>query len=164
MKTRRREVLAGMAGVVGGVLVPFSFAGAEQTAASQTGAREAVSGIGGVFIRAKDPKALGQWYQDKLGITVVPKSEGDPVWQQEAGPTAFAVFSETSKYFGDASKQWMLNFRVRDLDKMAAQLEADGVPVKVDPTTYPNGRFARIHDPEGNAVELWQPMKAGGGK
>jgi predicted enzyme related to lactoylglutathione lyase len=57
-------------------------------------------------------------------------------------------------------KQWMINFRVGDLDKMAEQLEAAGITVKVDPMTYPNGRFARIHDPEGNPIELWQPLKA----
>ncbi len=88
---------------------------------------ERVTGIGGFFFRAKDPKALGLWYQQHLGISLMPSSEGDPVWEQEAGPTAFAPFPETSKYFGDAQKVWMLNFRVRDLDKMAAQLRAAGI-------------------------------------
>src|SRR6476659_4695774 len=118
---------------------------------------EKVTGIGGFFFRAKDPKALGSWYQQHLGISLIPSSEGDPVWKQEAGPTAFAPFPETSKYFGDAQKVWMLNFRVRDLDKMAAQLRAAGIEVKMDPQSYPNGRFARVHDPEGNPIELWQP-------
>ena len=71
--------------------------------------------------------------------------------------TAFAPFKETSDYFGDASKSWMVNFRVRDLDKIAAQLQAAGIAVKIDPQSYPNGRFARLHDPEGNPIELWQP-------
>src|SRR6266571_2165360 len=118
---------------------------------------EKVIGIGGFFFRAKDPKALGLWYQQHLGISLIPSSEGDPVWEQEAGPTAFAPFPETSKYFGDAQKVWMLNFRVRDLDKMAAQLQAAGIAVKIDAQSYPNGRFARLHDPEGNPIELWQP-------
>jgi predicted enzyme related to lactoylglutathione lyase len=122
---------------------------------------EKVTGIGGFFFRAKDPKALGRWYQQHLGVSLIPSSEGDPVWEQEAGPTAFAPFPETSKYFGDAQKVWMLNFRVRDLDKMAAQLEAAGIEVKMDPQSYPNGRFARVHDPEGNPIELWQPAKPG---
>jgi predicted enzyme related to lactoylglutathione lyase len=69
----------------------------------------------------------------------------------------FRSFKETSDYFGDASKVWMLNFRVRDLDKMAAQLQAAGIAVKMDPQSYPYGRFARLHDPEGNPIELWQP-------
>ena len=117
---------------------------------------EKVTGIGGLFFRAHDPKALGLWYQQHLGISLIPSSEGDPVWEQEAGPTAFAPFPETSKYFGDAQKVWMLNFRVRDLDKMAAQLRAAGIEIKIYPPD-PTGRFARVHDPEGNPIELWQP-------
>jgi glyoxylase I family protein len=118
---------------------------------------EKVTGIGGFFFRAKDPKALALWYQQHLGILTIPTSDGETAWQQEAGATAFAPFPETSKYFGDASKVWMLNFRVRDLDKMAAQLQAAGIEVKIDPQSYPYGRFARLHDPEGNPIELWQP-------
>ena len=123
---------------------------------------EKVTGIGGFFFRAKDPKALGLWYQQHLGISVVPTSAEQSPWLQEAGPTAFAPFKETSGYFGDMTKVWMLNFRVRDLDKMAAQLQAAGIEVKVDPQSYPNGRFARVHDPEGNPIELWQPAKPAG--
>jgi glyoxylase I family protein len=119
---------------------------------------EKVMGIGGFFFRAKDPKALALWYQQHLGVGLIPTSAGDPVWQQEAGPTAFAPFPETSKYFGDTQKVWMLNFRVRDLDKMAAQLQAAGIDIKIYPPD-PTGRFARVHDPEGNPIELWQPAK-----
>ena len=118
---------------------------------------EKVTGIGGFFFRAKDPKALALWYQQHLGILTIPTSDGETAWQQQAGATAFTPFPETSKYFGDAQKVWMLNFRVRDLDKMAAQLQAAGIEVKVDPESYPYGRFARLHDPEGNPIELWQP-------
>jgi len=118
---------------------------------------EKVTGIGGFFFRAKDPKALGCWYEQHLGILPIPTSYGETVWQQEAGPTAFAPFEETTDYFGDASRLWMVNFRVRDLDKMAARLQAAGIAVKIDPQSYPNGRFARLHDPEGNPIELWQP-------
>ena len=121
---------------------------------------EKVTGIGGFFFRAKDPKALGLWYQQHLGVSLIPTSHEESPWQQEAGPTAFASFPEKSKYFGDVQKVWMLNFRVRDLDKMAAQLEAAGIAVKIDPQSYPNGRFARLHDPEGNPIELWQPKVA----
>ncbi len=120
---------------------------------------EKVTGIGGFFFRAKDPKALGRWYQQHLGVSLIPTSYEESPWQQEAGPTAFAPFKETSDYFGDTQKVWMLNFRVRDLDKMAAQLQAAGIAVKIDPQSYPNGRFARLHDPEGNPIELWQPTK-----
>jgi glyoxylase I family protein len=118
---------------------------------------EKVVGIGGFFFRAKDPKALALWYQQNLGILTIPTKDGETSWQQEAGATAFTPFPETTKYFGDPQKVWMLNFRVRDLDKMAAQLQAAGIEVKVDPESYPYGRFGRLHDPEGNPIELWQP-------
>ena len=120
---------------------------------------EKVTGIGGLFFQAHDPKALGRWYQQHLGILLAPSSYEDSVWQQEAGPTVFEPLPETSELFGDAHKAWTVNFRVRDLDKMAAQLRAAGIAVKIDPQSYPNGRFASLHDPEGNPIQLWQPAK-----
>ena len=110
---------------------------------------ERVTGIGGLFVRAHDRAALGHWYQQHLGISLTPSSYEESVWRQEAGPTVFAPFAQTSNYFGDAHKVWMVNFRVRDLDRMAAQLRAAGIAVEIDPQSYPNGRFARLHDPEG---------------
>jgi predicted enzyme related to lactoylglutathione lyase len=109
-----------------------------------------------LFFRARDPVALGRWYQEHFGITLTPSSYQELPWQQEAGPTVFSPFPETSDYFGN-SRQWMVNFRVRDLDAMAAQLRAAGIAIDVDPKHYPNGRFARLHDLEGNPIELWQP-------
>jgi glyoxylase I family protein len=158
VKTQRREMLKVLTAAAGSALLPGSFAFAEPTPAAGDLPKERVTGIGGFFFRAQDPKTLAQWYQDHLGVFVIPHSANDPVWQQQAGPTAFAPFPATTGYFGDPTKQFMINFRVADLDKMATQLEAAGITVKVDPKTYPNGRFARIHDPEGNPVELWQPM------
>ena len=118
---------------------------------------ERVTGIGGFFFRAKDPDKLAKWYEDNLGVTTIPKSYEAKPWRQEAGTTAFAPFKQDTTYFGDMRNQWMLNFRVRDLDRMVAQLRAAGSTVEVNPETYPNGRFAKTHDPEGNPIELWQP-------
>jgi len=118
---------------------------------------EKVSGIGGVFFRAKDPAALRQWYEQLLGVTRTPTDYEQRPWEQAAGPTVFEPFSEDTEYFGRPAQAWMLNFRVRNLDAMVAQLRAAGAEVKVDPESYPNGRFARTHDPEGNPVELWEP-------
>ncbi|HUJ33226.1 MAG TPA: VOC family protein [Candidatus Acidoferrum sp.] len=118
---------------------------------------EKVSGIGGFFFRARDPGALARWYSDHLGVAPVPSNEGDASWRQEAGETAFAPLPATTEYFGDAGKTWMINFRVRDLDAMVAQLRAAGIAVEVDPEPYPYGRFARLNDPEGNPIQLWQP-------
>jgi glyoxylase I family protein len=114
---------------------------------------EKVTGIGGFFFRAKDPKSLSKWYSDHLGIS----AETQQPWQQEAGTTAFTPFPESTKYFGNDSKVWMLNFRVRDLEAMAAQLHGAGIHVDIDPQKYPYGRFAHLQDPEGNPIELWQP-------
>ena len=129
-----------------------------QTADKSGGMKmEKVAGIGGLFFRAHDPKALANWYLQHLGIDLTPTGEGGTVWQQEAGPTSFTPFPETTKYFGDPNKAWMINFRVHDLDKMVAQLRTAGIEVK-DPESYPGiGRFTRLHDPEGNPIELWQP-------
>jgi len=118
---------------------------------------EKVSGIGGVFFKAKDPAALRQWYEQLLGVTRTPTDYEQRPWEQAAGPTVFEPFSEDTEYFGRPAQAWMLNFRVRNLDAMVAQLRAAGAEVKVDPESYPNGRFARTHDPEGNPVELWEP-------
>jgi len=116
-----------------------------------------VTGIGGVFFRSKDPTALAQWYKDHLGIDLVPADYDQQPWMQEAGPTAFAPFPQDTDYFGRAEQQWMLNFRVRDLDAMVEQLRAAKIEVTVNAETYPNGRFARLYDPEGNPIQLWEP-------
>jgi len=118
---------------------------------------EKVTGIGGLFFRARDPGALGRWYQEHLGITLTPSSYEELPWNQEAGPTAFSPFPGATDYFGDPKQAWMVNFRVRNLDAMAAQLRTAGIAIEVDPQQYPNGRFARLHDPEGNPIELWEP-------
>lgn len=119
--------------------------------------KEKVAGIGGLFFRAETPAKLAQWYQENLGISLVPKSYDIEPWHQEAGPTVFAPFSQDTEYFGNASKVWMVNFRVDDLDAMIAQLRNAGIEVTPDIQEYPNGRFARLYDPEGNPIELWEP-------
>jgi glyoxylase I family protein len=118
---------------------------------------ERVVGIGGLFFRSRDPKKLAEWYQLHLGIDPVPTEYGHPGWQQAAGPTVFSPFPMNTDYFGSPQQAWMVNFRVRSLDAMVAQLRKANIEVKVDPEKYPNGRFARLHDPEGNPIELWEP-------
>lgn len=118
---------------------------------------EKVTGIGGFYFRANNPQALAAWYETHLGILPVSDDEDDPTWQQEAGTTLFAPLPKKSSYFGKADHNWAITFRVADLDAMVAQLEAAGIDVDVDEDFYPNGRFARLQDPEGNAIELWEP-------
>lgn len=119
---------------------------------------EKVLGFGGFFFRAEDPEALAEWYRTHLGIDRVPPDYETPCWMQEAGPTVFAPFEKLTEYFGDGDRQFMLNFRVADLDAMVAKLEAAGIAVRRDPDApYPDGNFAWLNDPEGNPIELWQP-------
>ena len=118
---------------------------------------EKILGIGGFFFRSHDPDSLAKWYETHFGITLVPKDYDQPSWHQQAGVTVFAPFPQDTEYFGNPDKLWMINFRVRNLDAMVAQLRAANVQVTVDPKEYPNGRFARTHDPEGNPIELWEP-------
>ncbi|MDC0736970.1 VOC family protein [Cognatishimia sp. SS12] len=118
-----------------------------------------VDGIGGVFFRAEDPKALAEWYERHLGIDPV----AEVPWTTAAGHTVFAPFAKDTSYFGRDSQQWMINFRVADLAAMIAQLEAAGIAVQTNPAWDADGaygKFARIHDPEGNPIELWEPPKA----
>ncbi len=118
----------------------------------------AVTGIGGFFFRSDDPEALAQWYLTHLGVGAPP---GVFIWDQQAGPTVFAPFKFDSDYFA-ADKRWMLNLRVDDLDGLIASLKAAGIEVltKAEWDAPEVGRFARIHDPEGNPIELWEPAAA----
>ena len=117
---------------------------------------EKVRGIGGVFFRAKDPEALGEWYAKNLGVPRAPTDMETPPWVSDGGVTVFAPFSEATDYF-PASQQVMINFRVDDLDAMLAQLRSAGNEPFNEQTMEGIGRFAHIHDPGGNAVELWEP-------
>ncbi len=117
-------------------------------------------GVGGVFLIARDPKALSAWYAAHFGIA----SEGGGSLffdgPESAGMTVFAHFPQDTKYFGDDSQQAMVNFRVDNLDELLAQLAT--AEVRIDPKRedYSYGRFAWIWDPEGNRVELWEPPRA----
>ena len=113
-----------------------------------------VLGIGGFFFRADDPDGLRGWYAEHLGVGAGEHG----VWQTSAGPSVFMPFPRDSDYFG-ADRQWMLNLRVEGLDALLAALEASGIEVTTNPDwDMPGvGRFARIHDPEGNPIELWEP-------
>lgn len=115
---------------------------------------EKVTGIGGFFFRARDPETLAKWYASNLGIEGVTETT---VWNQEAGPTVFAPFDAQTEYFGRPDQQTMLNFRVRDLDAMLAQLRAAGVAAEEDVVEERAGRFGYVTDPEGNRFELWEP-------
>lgn len=115
-------------------------------------------GIGGYFVRAADPAALSAWYRDSLGLD----ADENGMWGQGPGPTVFAAFEAGTDYFGSREQRTMLNFRVRDLGAMLAQLRAAGADVADEIQDLPGvGRFAWVTDPEGNRLELWQPARSG---
>lgn len=146
-RTAMRVAIAGAAAVA---------AGGAQPRAQGAGEMERVEGIGGFFFRARDPKKLAEWYEANLGVARVPVNKDSRPWRTGAGTTAFAPFKEDTSYFGDRRLQWMINFRVRDLAKMVAQLRERDIAVELDSQIYPNGRFARLSDPEGNPIQLWE--------
>lgn len=118
---------------------------------------EKVNGIGGVFFRAQDPASLADWYERHLGVRQPGETYEEGSWWQQKGPTVFTPFPADAEYFGDDSRQWMVNFRVDDMDAMVGQLTKAEIEVDVDTESYPNGRFAQLYDPEGNRIQLWEP-------
>ena len=124
-----------------------------------------VTGIGGVFFKAKDPKALGEWYRTHLGINVVEWGGAAFRWAEDnpdgTGTTALNLFKDDTSYFAPSASSFMINYRVHDLDALLAMLREEGcnVDAKVDESEY--GKFGWVMDPEGNRVELWQPPKGG---
>jgi catechol 2,3-dioxygenase-like lactoylglutathione lyase family enzyme len=125
---------------------------------------EKVIGIGGVFIRARDPEKMSAWYREHLGIAIEDghadfhcQDAGQPA---EKGRTTWALFPMDTKYFGPSRPAFMINYRVGNLDRILAQLRRQSVTIeKVEDFDY--GRFAWITDPEGNRIELWEPKIAG---
>src|SRR3954465_10226961 len=124
--------------------------------ARQDGGMERVLGIGGYFLRAADPVALGAWYRECLGLDV----DEHGLWRPDAGPTVFATLESGTAYFGSPTQQTMLNFRVRDLEAMLAQLRAKGADVAAETQDMAGvGRFGWVTDPEGHRIEVWQPAR-----
>jgi predicted enzyme related to lactoylglutathione lyase len=121
-----------------------------------------VTGLGGVFLRARDPKQLTAWYAEHLGLPVTEWGGVQFVWDECAAPegqgsTAWSLFPADTDYFGDGKQAVMLNYRVDDLDALLAQLAAKDVWIDPKRQDEAYGRFAWIKDGEGNRVELWEP-------
>ncbi len=121
-----------------------------------------VTGIGGVFLRARDPKSLSAWYAKHLGIQLADYGGATFLWSDEipatTGMTTWSLFPENTTHFGSGTQQAMINYRVDDLDALLTQLAAANVTIDPKRDEYDFGRFAWITDPEGNRVELWQPI------
>ncbi len=147
----------GMLGLMIGVLV---IAGPGTSIAAEPAGR--VTGIGGVFFKARDPKALAAWYRDVLGLPV--EAWGGAALRYDAPQRppvlAWNAVPESTGYFAPSTRDFMINYAVDDLDALLARLRAHGVEVLKRDDTDANGRFAWILDPEGNKIELWQPRPA----
>jgi catechol 2,3-dioxygenase-like lactoylglutathione lyase family enzyme len=122
-----------------------------------------VTGIGGIFIKARDPKVLAAWYSDHLGV---PRANGaiPPLFQwrdhddpQRVGNTVWGLFQSDTKYFAPSTAPFMINYRVNNLDRLLARLRAAGITVEPKVVDDFNGKFGWVMDPEGNKIELWEP-------
>jgi predicted enzyme related to lactoylglutathione lyase len=128
-----------------------------------------VTGVGGIFFKSPNPATLAGWYRDHLGIALVPGGDGANApqfhvfkWRTNdrpdtVGGTVFSIFPLSSKYFDPTSAPFMINFRVANLERLLAQLKAEGVPVDAKIDDESNGRFGWATDPEGRRIELWEP-------
>jgi len=124
-------------------------------------------GIGGVFFRARNPARLSEWYQRHLGLKTARNTAlftwRSPKYPKKAGYTVWALFPSNTKYFRNSGKQFMINYRVKNLDRVLDKLRREHVKIakKVEDLEY--GRFAWVSDPEGNWLELWEPPRNANG-
>lgn len=125
-----------------------------------------VTGIGGIFFKARDPKALAAWYEKNLGISLEKWGGAILRWPADTagdgGVTVWHVAAQDTKWFAPSESSFMVNYRVDDLDGLIAQLAAAGIPLVKGPEVEDNGAFAWVMDPEGNKLELWQPKNKQG--
>lgn len=124
-----------------------------------------VTGLGGVFFKCDDPKNMNEWYAKNLGIAA-----GDYgatfEWRQEENPskkgtTTWCTFPANTKYFNPSEKPFMINYRVEDLAALVEELKKEGVTIVDEISVYEYGKFVHILDPEGNIIELWEPVDEG---
>lgn len=121
-----------------------------------------VTGIGGVFFKCKDPKAVNEWYKTHLGFETTPYGTSFE-WMDKDNPdkkglTQWNAFPESTKYFEPSAKEFMINYRVENLEALIEQLKSEGVTIVDQMETYDYGKFVHIMDPEGNKIELWEPI------
>ena len=120
-----------------------------------------VTGIGGIFFKCKDPKAMTEWYQKHLGLNTNPYGASFE-WYEEPdstkkAQTQWTPFAETTKYFAPSTKDFMINYRVENLEALVEELTKEGVTIVDKIESYDYGKFVHILDAEGNKIELWEP-------
>ncbi len=147
--------------ITGSFLSGYAVKGLLTTGTSKTAPYKKVTGIGGVFFKCKDPKKIREWYRDNLGFSI---NDYGAVfeWRQGAdtlkkGFTQWSPFKETTGYFSPSTREFMINYRVADLESLLRDLRANGVTVTDSIEKVGYGKFVHIMDPEGNKIELWEP-------
>lgn len=120
---------------------------------------ERVLGVGGVFFKARNPKALAEWYATHLGVPFDPGQTYGTFTGAAGDQTVWSIFPADATYFSPSASSFMFNFRVRDVKAMLAQLRAGGVQVDDRVEEYNYGNFGWVMDPEGNRIELWEPKE-----
>lgn len=120
-----------------------------------------VVGIGGIFFKCKDPEKINAWYKTHLGMDTGPYGATFE-WKEDdesskKGTTQWSPFSETTKYFEPSEREFMINYRVEDLEALIVELKKEGVTILDEMATYEYGKFVHILDIEGNKIELWEP-------
>jgi len=157
MKQKLFMGLAIMAAFISG----FAFKTITTEQSVETKQMKKVTGIGGIFFKCKDPQKIREWYQKHLGLNT---NEYGAVfeWHQGAdstkkGFTQWSPFKETTKYFEPSSREFMINYRVENLEELVTQLQKEGVTIVDKIEAYDYGKFVHILDVEGNKIELWEP-------
>lgn len=122
-----------------------------------------VTGIGGIFFKCQDPEKIKEWYKAHLGFDM-DQYGAKFEWQQEDDPakkgyTLWSPFPDKTKYFEPSSKDFMINYRVEDLEALVTELKKEGVTVLDEIEAYDYGKFVHILDVEGNKIELWEPKE-----
>ena len=145
-----------------GLLFGHDGAAADSGAAMSDGAGKGhITGIGGIFFKSKDPKALAAWYRDTLGLKV--EDWGGALLSYDApqhpSVAVWSPFSETTGYMAPSTREFMINFAVDDLDALVATLTSKGVTILKRDDQDANGKFAWILDPDGTKIELWEPKR-----
>jgi len=133
--------------------------GADESVAAEPAGR--ITGVGGVFFKAKDPKALAAWYRDVLGLPLEPWGGAALRYDAPKHPPVLVwnAFPASTRYFAPSTSEFMINYAVDDMDAFLALLQAKDVAVLKRSDDDANGRFAWILDPEGNKIELWEPKR-----
>ena len=120
-----------------------------------------VTGIGGIFFKCKDPGNMREWYQTHLGLNTNKYGTVFEWWQgadsTKKGFTQWSPFAETTKYFEPSTKDFMINYRVENLEALVEELRKEGVTIMDTIETYDYGKFVHVLDVEGNKLELWEP-------